>query len=86
MALVQVWDVPHLQRPHGAPRYGSHSSAQPAAAAPAPSATTSAQPPVIKMGTRGMPRQQQPQVTLSNTGVFVTCAVVNDQRRPARAI
>ncbi len=62
MTLVQVWDVPHLQRPHGAPRYGGHSSAQATTAALDPAEPSIAQPPVIKRGTRGIPRQ--PQVTL----------------------
>ena len=60
MTLVQVWDVPHLQRPHGAPRYGGHSSAQATTAAPAPEPSI-AQPPMIKRGTRGILRH--PQVT-----------------------
>ena len=64
--MLQVWDVPRLQRPHGAPRYGSHmSSAQSGAAAavptleppPAPPPTNS-QLPIIKRGTRGVARQQ----------------------------
>ena len=49
--------MPHLQRPQGAPRYGVHGSAQ-ATTAPPASEPSAAQPPVIKRGTRGVPRQQ----------------------------
>ena len=76
MAPVQVWDVPHIERPHGAPRYGGHSSTQATPAATDPVEPSVMQPPVIKRGTRGIPRQ--PQVTCrQQLGRRLLCGVTD---------